>query len=76
MVRTVPALSDKEATGEDDNKSRETVIIYTGEQREAIEDIQGALDDDDSGNRDMGLAALGNNVMRLCRLVIPKISVP
>ena len=45
----------------------ETRVIYTKEQREAIEDIQDELDDDD---RDVGLTTLASKGMRLCRLVI------
>lgn len=58
MVRTVPA---------DFDEPTETGVMYTKEQREAIEDIHDALDDDDS---DVGLAALASIVMRLCRLVV------
>ena len=62
MVRTVPALDD-----DDDNGETETGVIYTQDQRDAIEDIHDDLDDDDS---DVGLATLASNVMRLCRLVV------
>ena len=58
MVRTVPA---------DFDEPTETGVIYTKEQREAIEDIHDAMDDDDS---DVGLAALASNVMKLYRLVV------
>lgn len=58
MVRTVPA---------DANKTTETGIVYTREQREAIEDIQDSLEDD---NGEVGLDVLANEVMKLCCLVI------
>ena len=58
MVRTVPADSDE---------GTETGVVYTKEQRQAIENIQGLLDDDLTSE---GLPALADELMQLCRLVI------
>ncbi len=58
MVRTVPADSDKPT---------KTGVVYTSEQRQAIEDIQDSLDNDGTNK---GLPALANELMQLCRQVI------
>ena len=58
MVRTVPADSDE---------GTETGVVYMSEQQQAIEDIQGSLDD---GVTNEGLPALASELMQLCRLVI------
>lgn len=58
MVRTVPADSDEDT---------ETGVVYTREQRQAIEDIQDSVDDDMTSE---GLPALADELMQLCRLVI------
>ncbi len=58
MVRTVPA---------DPDEGTETGVVYTKEQRQAIEDIQDSLDDDGT---DEGLPALANGLMQLCHLVV------